>query len=314
MAWDGLDNTAAAYPINSGIRYAYVEVAPDSGGSPVTWVRSVTAFPGRAGTVIISGLAYPGDYYARIVVVDGTDDTVAGSASAMVALVGVQGVDIDPASILGSNLDPNFANGAVITGALVQTDAAADTGVKLTSGGLAAYNSAGDPTFLLDASSGSVWFGTGTISGEAIDVSTIDVALLQDSLITNGMGDALTISGTSLVSIIAGIEADVAAQGSSLATYFDFGAAGQWKSDSNSAVSGLRIASTSDADAFNTFAFSGGFQIRRGSTALAWWEADPASPSVVRFVTPNITVLNDLNVGSHKLSPAAAGVTIISAQ
>lgn len=312
--WDGLDNVAAAYAISSGFRYAYVEVAPDVVGAPGAWVRSGTAFPGRAGISIISGLSHPGNYYARVVVVDGVGATVAGAESAMVALNAVQGVDIDPATILGSNLDPNFANGAVITGALVQTDAAAGTGVKLTSGGLAAYDSTGDPTFLLDAASGSVWFGTGTISGSAIDVSTIDVGLLQASLITNGMGDALTISGTSLVSIIAGIEADVAAQGGNLATYFDFGALGQWKSDSDSAVTGLRIASTSDAEAFNTFAFSGGFQIRRGSTALSWWEADPASPSVVRFVAPNATILNDLNVGSHKLSPAAAGVTIISAQ
>ncbi len=312
--WDGLDNTAAAYAPSSGFRYAYVEVAPDVTGSPGAWSRAGTAFPGRSGVAIVSGLALPGDYYARIVVVDGAGGEVSGNQSEMIALVGVQGTDVDPATILGSNLDPDFANGAVITGALVQTDAAADTGVKLTSGGLAAYDSAGTPTFILDAASGSVWFGTGTISGEAIDVSTIDVGLLQASLITNGMGDALTIGGTSLVSIISGIESDVAAQGGNLATYFDFGAAGQWKSDSDSAVAGLRIASTSDGDAFNAFAFSGGFQIRRGSTALAWWEADPVSPSLVRFVTPNITVLNDLNVGSHNIRPGAAGVTIISAQ
>jgi Siphovirus protein of unknown function (DUF859) len=312
--WNGLDNTASAYTIGSGFRYAYVEVAPDVTGAPGTWVRAGTAFPGRAGTSIVSGLAAAGAYYARIVVVDGTGDEVAGLESEVITLLGVQGSDIDPATIIGSNLDPGFADGATITGATFQTDAAADTGVKVTSGGVVAYDSAGDPTFILDASSGSVWFGAGTISGAAIDVSTIDVGLLQASLITNGMGDALTIGGTSLVSIISGIQADVSEQGTNLATYFDFGAAGQWKSDSDAAVAGLRISSTSDADAFNTFSFSGGFQIRRGSTALSWWEADPSSPSVVRFVTPNATVLNDLNVGSHTMRPGAAGVTIISAQ
>lgn len=300
-----------------GMTYAWTGTAHASvSTAQVTepWGRAGSAFPGRAGTAIISGLAHPANYLARVVVVDGAGTEVAGADSGIVTVVGVGSSDIEPGAILGYNLDPDFAEGATITGALVQTDAAADTGVKLASGGLVAYDGSGNPTFILDASSGSVWFGTGTISGEAIDVSTIDVGLLQASLITNGMGDALTIGGSSLVSIISGLQTDVSEQGTNLATYFDFGAAGQWKSDADSAVTGLRIASTTEGDAFNAFSFSGGFQIRRGATALSWWEADPASPSLVRFVAPNATVLNDLNVGSHKLRPGAAGVTILSAQ
>ncbi len=318
VAWDGLDENGNPYPDDSGLRYAYAEVSAEDPGSPGNpdgnWDRAGLAFPGRAGTNIVSGLSAGTNYFARIVVVDGVESTVTGDASDMVPLVGVQGSDIDPNTINGANLDPNFADGATITGAIVQTDAATDTGLKLTSGGLVAYDSANNPTFILDASSGSVWFGAGTISGAAVDVSTIDVGLLQASLITNGMGDVLTIGGTSLVSIISNMQSDITAQGNDLATYFDFGAAGQWKSDGSSPVTGLRIASTDAGDAFNAYAFPGGFQIRRGATALAWWEADPASPSIVRFVTPNITVLNDLNVGSHRFRPAGSGVTIISAQ
>ena len=318
VAWDGLTSSGGSYAASSGIRYAYAEVSAESLSVPGTpdgvWVRGGTAFPGRAGTSLISGLNTSSNYFARIVVADGTGGVVPGAASSMTAIIGVQGSDIDPATIDGSNLDPNFADGATITGAVVQTDAAANTGLKLSSGGLVAYDSSSNPTFILDASSGSVWFGTGTIAGEAIDVSTINVGLLQASLITNGMGDALTIGGSSLVSIISGMRTDIDAQGDNLATYFDFGAPGQWMENGGSTVSGLRIASTDAGDAFNAYAFPGGFQIRRGSTALAWWEADPANASLVRFVTPNITVLNDLNVGSHKFRPAAAGVTIISAQ
>lgn len=318
VAWDGLDENGDPYPESTGFRYAYVEVSAEDENSPGDpdgdWIRSGTAFPGRAGTSIVSGLSTGGNYFARIVVADGLGGTVAGEASDMVAILGVQGTDIDPETINGSNLDPNFADGATITGAVVQTDEADETGLKITSGGLVAYDSENNPTFILDAASGSVWFGTGTIAGEAIDVSTIDVGLLQASLITNGMGDALTIGGTSLVTIISGMQDEISEQGDNLATYFDFGASGQWMSDDNSPVTGLRIASTDAGDAFNAYAFPGGFQIRRGSTAVAWWEADPNSPSIVRFVTPNVTVLNDLNVGSHKFRPAAAGVTIISAQ
>lgn len=318
VAWDGLDDTGNPYLESSGIRYAYVEISAEDTVTPATpdgvWVRGGTAFPGRSGTSIVSGLTSGVNYFARVVVADGVGGTVPGAESAMVPLLGVQGSDIDPNTINGSNLDPNFADGATITGAVVQTDEAADTGLKLTSGGLVAYDSANNPTFILDAASGSVWFGTGTISGSAVDVSTIDVGLLQASLITNGMGDALTIGGSSLVTIISGMQSTIDSQGSDLATYFDFGASGQWMSDSSSPVTGLRIASTDAGDAFNAYAFPGGFQIRRGSTALAWWEADPANPSLVRFVTPNITVINDLNVGSHKFRPAAAGVTIVSAQ
>lgn|GEM_PF-2293867 len=312
--WSGLDSAGDAYPVDSGFRYAYVEVAPEDTGAPGLWVRAGTAFPGQSGLALISGLSLGTEYYARVVAVDGAGGEVRSTESNSVALDGVQGSDIDVGAITGANLDPDFADGSTITGAIVQTDEPADSGLKLSSGGLVAYNSSGDPTFILDSSSGSVWFGTGTISGSAIDVSTIDVGLLQASLITNGMGDSLTIGGTSLVSIISGIQADVGEQGANLATYFEFGAAGKWKGDGDSDVTGLRIASTDDGDAFNTFAFAGGFQIRRGSTALAWWEADPASSSLVRFVTPNITVLNDLNVGSHKFRPGQSGVTILSAQ
>lgn len=318
VSWDGLDDTGEPYPNSSGIRYAYVEISPEDPGTPGspdgTWTRRGTAFPGRAGTAIISDLLRGANYFARIVVADGVGGTVAGGASAMETLTGIQGSDVDPNSIGGGNLDPDFADGATITGAVIQTDAAASAGIKLDSTGIVAFDSAGNPTFLVDAGTGSVWFGTGTIAGEAIDVSTIDVGTLQASLITNGMGDALTISGTSLVSIIAGMQGDITSQGTDLATYFDFGAPGQWQSDGGSAVTGLRIAGTDATDAFNSYAFPGGFQIRRGATAIAWWEADPASPSIVRFVTPNITVLNDLNVGAHKFRPGAAGVTIVSAQ
>jgi len=317
VEWNGLTSTGTAYPNNSGFRYAYVQVAPDSTvtpGTPGTWERVGSAFPGRAGTSIINGLALGASYHARIVAVDGTGATATGASVGPTPLVGVSSSDITPGEILGTSLDPDFANGATITGATIQTSETASRGVKVTSGGLVAYDASGNATFLVDAATGSLWFGAGTISGNAIDVSTIDVATLQAELITNGIGDSLTIGATSLVSIISGLRSDVDEQGANLSTYFDFGESGQWKSNADQAVTGLRIASTSAAEAFNTFSFSGGFQIRRGSTALAWWEADPNTPSLVRFTTPNITVLNDLNVGSHKMRPGAAGITIISAK
>lgn len=314
VEWNGLTSTGAAYNLSSGFRYAYVEVAPNVSGSPGAWERAGSAFPGRAGVSLVTGLARGSAYHARVVVVSGTNSESRSASTGPVTISGVSSTDIDPNSIVSGNLDPNFADGATITGATLQTSASANAGVKVTSGGFVAYDTAGNPTFIIDAATGSLWFGTGKISGDAIDVSTIDVGTLQAELITNGMGDALTIGGTSLVSIISGLQSDVAAQGNDLATYFDFGAAGQWKTNADAAVNGLRIASTSAGDAFNTFSFSGGFQIRRGATALAWWEADPNTPSLVRFVTPNITVLNDLNVGSHKFRPGSAGVTILSAQ
>jgi len=314
VEWNGLTSTGAAYANNSGFRYAYVEVAPDVAGVAGTWERAGSAFPGRAGTSIINGLAFPGSYHARIVAVDGTNATRTGAAVGPTPLVGVSSSDITPGTILGDSLDDDFADGAVITGATIQTDEGATEGVKIASGGLVAYDQSGNATFIIDAATGSLWFGDGTISGNAIDVTTIDVANLQAELISNGIGDSLTIGATSLVSIISGLRSDVDDQGANLSTYFDFGESGQWKSNADQAVTGLRIASTSATEAFNTFSFSGGFQIRRGSTALAWWEADPNTPSLVRFTTPNITVLNDLNVGSHKMRPGAAGITILSAQ
>lgn len=109
------------------IKYAYAMISTSSGG---TYVRAGAPLTG-AGEVVVPGLATGVTYYAKIVLV-AEDGQIATS----------------PASS-GLLLDP-------ITGVTVQTDAAPNTGIKLTNAGIFAYNVSGNPTFTVDAATGEV--------------------------------------------------------------------------------------------------------------------------------------------------------------
>lgn len=109
------------------IKYAYAMISTSSTG---TYVRAGTSLTG-AGEVVVPGLATGVTYYAKIVLV-AEDGQVATSAAST-----------------GLLLDP-------ITGITVQTDSAANTGVKLTNAGVFAYNVSGNPTFSIDALTGKV--------------------------------------------------------------------------------------------------------------------------------------------------------------
>lgn len=84
------------------------------------------------GELVIPGLAVGDTYYAKINLVDKRGNTVTSVASA------------------GLVLNP-------ITGTTVQTSPIANTGIKMTSGSLTSYDVSGNPTFILDATTGSVW-------------------------------------------------------------------------------------------------------------------------------------------------------------
>lgn len=110
------------------IRYVYAAISTSPTG---TFTRAGMPLTG-AGEVVIPGLAPDTDYYAKIVMVDER-----GQASA--------------SDVAGpEHLLP-------ITGVTVQTSELANTGIKMTSAALVAYDDAGVPTFILDATTGEVW-------------------------------------------------------------------------------------------------------------------------------------------------------------
>lgn len=69
------------------------------------------------------------------------------SVSASIVVQGVTGPDIEANSVTANNIEAGAIDGMVITGATVQTDAAANTGVKFDTNGIRAYNTAGSKVF-----------------------------------------------------------------------------------------------------------------------------------------------------------------------
>ncbi|MBT1161202.1 hypothetical protein [Bifidobacterium sp. SO1] len=102
-------------------------------------------------------------------------------------------------TVKGPIVSGGSITGTTITGALVQTTATANRGVKLTDKGLAGYDANGDPTFAVDAATGRVSV-TGainagsTITGTAITGSSFQTAgkhvdISDDGLVfTDGEG------------------------------------------------------------------------------------------------------------------------------
>lgn len=110
------------------VKYAYASIGP-SGSGPFT--RAGMPLNG-AGEIVVPGLATGADYYATITMVDELGQSTTSAASS--------GITLQP-----------------ITGITVQTSPIANTGIKMTSSSLTAYDDSGDPTFVLDATTGDVW-------------------------------------------------------------------------------------------------------------------------------------------------------------
>lgn len=120
VKWDGGGMIPA-------VRYAYAAIGSSPSG-PFTRAGMPLNGPGE---VVIPGLA-PGDYYARIVMVDELGQSAASAVAGPITLL-------------------------PITGVTYQTSPLPNTGIKITSSSLTAYDGTGVPTFVLDATTGEVW-------------------------------------------------------------------------------------------------------------------------------------------------------------
>jgi hypothetical protein len=109
------------------IKYVYATISTTLGG---TYSRAGMPLQG-AGEIVVPGLA-PGDYYAKIVMVDEMGQTSTSAAAGPITLL-------------------------PITGETIQTSELANTGIKMTSAALTAYKASGVPSFILDATTGEVW-------------------------------------------------------------------------------------------------------------------------------------------------------------
>lgn len=76
-------------------------------------------------------------------------------------------------AVVASTIAVGALDGKTITGPLVQTDAAADAGIKLVGDSLVAYDGAGDPSFLIDGTDGSISMVGPVLAGGSITGTTI---------------------------------------------------------------------------------------------------------------------------------------------
>lgn len=110
------------------IKYVYGEISTDEAGP---FIRAGMPLQG-AGEIVVPGLAPDTEYYARIVMVDERNQSSTSEVAGPILLL-------------------------PITGVTFQTSEIPNTGIKITSGSLTAYDGTGVPTFILDATTGEVW-------------------------------------------------------------------------------------------------------------------------------------------------------------
>lgn len=125
-------------------------------------------------------------------------------------------------------------DGMTITGATLQTDADASTGLKVTPLGLIAYNTDGDASVWIGRD-GTMSLGAGSLNGTALASGTVDPTALDmgstvPALAQAGIADALDLSNNTSVSAavstaIAPVQSQAAATAQGLAqqqAYFRF--------------------------------------------------------------------------------------------
>ena len=188
--WDGLID--GVEPPTS-FRYIKVEYAPTA---TLVYSLAGATFTRGGGAIFIPGEVGV-DYTVRFTPVDGGGVSGNQSATASVEVVGIDAIDFTP---IIENM---------LTEPRIETDSAENTGVKLFNGGIVAYNAAGEPTVLINAEDGSLYFAQGVIDGDAIITGTlladkIDVSSLVATLVASPLGNSLNLASNDSVNILVG--------------------------------------------------------------------------------------------------------------
>ena len=107
-----------------------------------------------------------------------TDGTIVGGPAAGTAMLVINGTT-GAITMRGDLTSGSSVTGAVVTGGTVQSEATAARGVKITSGGLTAYDAAGTPTFTITAATGAVSMKGDLTSGSTVTGATVTGGTLQ---------------------------------------------------------------------------------------------------------------------------------------
>jgi hypothetical protein len=281
--WDGLIDGAA--PLNS-FRYVQVEYAPTD---TMVWQLSGQTFLRGGGAMFIPGVVGE-EYIVRLTPVDGAAVSGNQSATATVTVEGINTFDFTP---LIENM---------LSEPRIETDAAANVGVKLFNGGIVAYDSSGDPTIFVNAADGSIYFKQGVIDGDAIVTGTIlanklDVSSLVTTLISSSLGNSLNLASNSSVNILVGgavatVQSGLNATNANLGvmqTYYQFGPSGAVISSPDNTNS-VRISN------------SGIDMLVAGQVKSSWTAAG--------LDAPNLTATQTATIGAHQFRKEGARTTM----
>lgn len=167
--WDGFGSLGETMPAD----FAYTEVhaSTTSGFTPSssTLIDKIPA-PGYA---ILTNATYAATYYFKLVSYDTSGNASAASAQAYAVVQKVEGPDLAANSVTANSIAAGAIDGQVITGAIVQTAKPLSQGgqnarIMLDTTRLIAYNTSGDATFTLDASTGALSVDGSITSGSSI--------------------------------------------------------------------------------------------------------------------------------------------------
>lgn len=189
-------------PLDPTVTYYLRFVARSLSGKPSIPSDVVTASPNEISDTVANGKITVQDYAPTLA--DGTGkpvnatwsqiDPVTGAQVAFWRWTGTEWVDmplgetIIPAinigtgvygTLRGVNLGANTFVGALITGAIIQTDAEAATGIKIDTDNLIGYNTLGNPIF--DLHQNGVWIAGPVVSGGTITGSAFETTSLANS-------------------------------------------------------------------------------------------------------------------------------------
>ena len=168
--------------------------------------NAISADKIAAGAVTTDKLAANAVTAAKIAALTITGDKIAANAisadkivsnaitSAKIAASAVTADKIAANSIVSGKIAAGAIDGMTITGAIIQTSVTANRGIKITSGGLTAYNSSGGTVTTINASSGQITTSGPVISGGSVSGTTVTGGILQTSATAN-RGVKITSSG-----------------------------------------------------------------------------------------------------------------------
>jgi hypothetical protein len=191
----------------------------------------------------------------------------------------------------------------ILTGPLIETDPGVELGVKVSAGGIVAYDELGEVTMLVDASNGTVYFRDGLISGSVIAAGTIQATAIEAGTafvdLIQSISDQLDLAANTSVQVIIGnalapVQSQVDGLDSELVdqrVYFTF--------DAN----GFTVSEPGDPMAFRVGA--GEASILANGNVVSYWNES-------QLVVPSI-LIEEGTIGKHQVSPDGSDGTVFRA-